>query len=808
MADEIKKRAELLAMAKARGKTLKPEHEEELRRYEKMGVIAGPEGKERPVSDGAAKRYEDSIGIYAGLKGAVGGFQDEFAGNTLTGGAENSLQSLNSGIGTPGQRDWWSNFRSNDNLIRNDLFGAALTDTEKKAYEETTVSERMDPKIVRKNLARRAEIIRGALARRTNFMKKNGSDPEAIDALAGEFSADFSPEYKAPSADGLGTGESKDLQMGFDVETPTNWRATPEQQEEFSSFVGANRETLTPDLLVAWMKSKGLPTLVNADEYVAGLKADPNAPTQFNYDESDRRAREDAEKRVRDDLPLSNPVVAAAAGFGDVIPGRDKIIAGVKTLANDDTYDVNLANTRADAEVIAEDNPLSTLVGNVGGLVTGAKALTGAVPRAAEFLSGGSRAGQFAKGAAADTAYGGVRGYINADDDRALAGVKDAGAAAVGSIAGRGITQAAGRILSPVGDKAVDLLRSKGVPVTPGQALGPTAARVEEKLQSLPVVGDLIRNARGKAEQGFNTAVLNDALKPLGVQLPENVTGKEAMAFAQNAFNDAYTKARSGMKIVADEELANALSDLSSRAAGGEFSEETARRLASLYEAQVGRRLSKGVVSGDDYKKMHSVLGKQLDRARRTEDHDLADGISEMQAILDTAAAKSSPPEFVQAMQKADEGYAQFVRAENAAKMRGGDTGKFSASQFDSAVQRGDSSVRSKAYLRGDALGQDMAEAGKGILRDQVPNSGTFDRMAMGAAGLGALGGASYLDPTGSAPYVAGGLAALYLPGVRGAAAKAISGKRSDQFTKLGDLMINQSRIGSAFGVAGTLPGD
>jgi hypothetical protein len=102
MADELKKRAEILAMAKARGKELKPEHEAELARYQQMGIIAGPEGKVRPLTDGASKQYEESIGTYAALKNAAGSFKSDYAGNAVTGGLENSLQALNSGLGTEG----------------------------------------------------------------------------------------------------------------------------------------------------------------------------------------------------------------------------------------------------------------------------------------------------------------------------------------------------------------------------------------------------------------------------------------------------------------------------------------------------------------------------------------------------------------------------------------------------------------------------------------------------------------------------------------------------------------------------------
>lgn len=806
MADELKKRAEILAMAKARGKELKPEHEAELARYQQMGIIAGPEGKVRPLTDGASKQYEESIGTYAALKNAAGSFKSDYAGNAVTGGLENSLQALNSGLGTEGQRNWWANFRTTDNLIRNSLFGSALTPGEKQAYEATTISERMDPEIVKKNLQQRAEIIRKALARKTDFFKKNGFDPDAVDALAGEYSPDFRDGYQPPET--VGSGEALTPEIGFDAKAPSNWRANQADQDAFASFVQGNREHLTPELLQSWLSARGLPTLDNAEDYVKGVRASASAPTEFNYSKADQAAKEAAQRRVREDLPLSNPVVAAAAGFGDVIPGRDKIIAGVKTIANDRPYSQNLADTRNDADVIAEDNPLSTLAGNVGGLVLGGKALAGAFPRAASMLESGSGATQIAKGAGADAVYGGVRGSVNSDNDPVIGGLTQSLQAGAGSAAGRIGAAGVGRVLNPATNAAVDLLRSKGVRVTPGQALGPTASAAEEKLQSIPFVGDLIRKGRDRAEGDFNAAVLNEALEQIGTKLPDGMSGTQAMAYAQRAFDDAYSRAREGMTLVADRETLESLSAIKRLGETGEISQETADRVAKIYNTHVGRRLAKGQITGKEYKEMHSAIGKQISTARRNGNQELSSALGDLQATLDEAAARASPPQFVDAMRQADNGYARFVRAENAAKMRGGDAGTFSATQYDRAVQAGDDSVRSRAYSRGDALGQDLATAGKNILRDRVPDSGTAGRVAMRALVGGGTGLASYFDPTGATPWVAGGLASLYLPGVRNVATKAIAGKRSGDFKKLGDLIVNQDRLASSFGVAPFLAGD
>lgn len=160
---------------------------------------AGPdEGK--PVPAWAEKTYSGQIDQFGGINRGLSTFKDEYAGNAITGGLENTIQGAFSGFGSEGQRDWWAQFGSTDNVIRNDLFGAALTDSEKAAYAATSVNPSMDPKEVRKNLQSRRDILSAALKRRTNFMKAQGYSKDAIEALAGEYAQELGAAVVAPDS--------------------------------------------------------------------------------------------------------------------------------------------------------------------------------------------------------------------------------------------------------------------------------------------------------------------------------------------------------------------------------------------------------------------------------------------------------------------------------------------------------------------------------------------------------------------------------------------------------------------------------
>ena len=138
--------------------------------------------KQLPVN--AANDLEKAVDAYRSLNRAINGFQDDYAGNTLTGGLENTAQRL-LGTGTQGQAQWWADFAATDNVLRNALFGASLTAGEKAAYEATSIKPNMTPAEIRANLSRRMELAQGKLTRRTAYLKANGYDPDAVDALVG-----------------------------------------------------------------------------------------------------------------------------------------------------------------------------------------------------------------------------------------------------------------------------------------------------------------------------------------------------------------------------------------------------------------------------------------------------------------------------------------------------------------------------------------------------------------------------------------------------------------------------------------------
>jgi hypothetical protein len=71
--------------------------------------------------------------------------------------------------------------------------------------------------------------------------------------------------------------------------------------------------------------------------------------------------------------------------------------------------------------------------------------------------------------------------------------------------------------------------------------------------------------------------------------------------------------------------------------------------------------------------------------------------------------------------------------------MRAGGAGRFSPTQLESAVQRGDLSARNRSYLRGEANMQELANAMRQVLPSSYADSGTAGREAVTQGNVGML---------------------------------------------------------------------
>lgn len=363
-------------------------------------------------------------------------------------------------------------------------------------------------------------------------------------------------------------------------------------------------------------------------------------------------------------------------------------------------------------------------------------------------------------GAGVGGAMGGMQPVTSGDFDTEKQ--KQVGAGAIGGALVPVAVGGVSRIISPKAstNASVNLLKKEGVTPTVGQTLGGAWNRAEEKLMSIPIVGDLIGSARGRANVQLERAAYNRALEPIGKKLPMGLNGREALVHTENALKQNYDDVLNKIgAITPDEQFSAKIASLRSMVNSMRVPENIKNKFLSAVD-DVNAHTKDGVITSESFKALESKLGtkaSKLAASMDVDEGDVAPAVKQLQAELREMLQRQAG-ESADDLQKTNLAWANFKRVQNAAGKIGADEGSFTPAQLQSSVRSMDKSKDKAAFARGGALMQDLGDAGKNVLGSRVPNSGTADRLLYGGGTLAA--GAAYLEPTLGAGLLGG--AAMY----------------------------------------------
>lgn len=208
-------------------------------RAESAAARAEQSASRLSVSDSEALRRK--VAAFSKLLRSAQTFKSDYSNPGA--GIENFAQAYSPlAVGTAGQRDWWSDFKSADNLVRNELFGASLSGGEKAAYGETTVQPGMNPSEVKVNIGRRVEEARAEMRRLVNSLYAGGYNKEQIDATIGDYlpviqsNTPVVPMEEAPKSVGGGTFMTEqDLAYQAELQSAFDGGASIEQLNAIAS---------------------------------------------------------------------------------------------------------------------------------------------------------------------------------------------------------------------------------------------------------------------------------------------------------------------------------------------------------------------------------------------------------------------------------------------------------------------------------------------------------------------------------------------------------------------------------------------
>ena len=449
-----------------------------------------------------------------------------------------------------------------------------------------------------------------------------------------------------------------------------------------------------------------------------------------------------------------------------------------------------------------EANPVSFGAGQLGGsMLTGAgeAKLIGNIPsfvKASPYLQGGVLGGMMGVLTPNEQGKSGLDALAEAPQ-KAMYG---AGGGVLATGAGRGIAN----VIGPNLDAAVKKLIGEGVNLTPGQMMGGIGQRIEDKLTSVPLLGDIINYSRGKGIEEFNKAAYRRALEPIGGKVPES-TGRAGMESVKNQLTNAYDDLLPKLTYKPDNQFLNNVTNIGKEITG--IKPQNAQEVASVVNDVVSSRLDKnGEIKGEVFKVIEEKLGGLAKIYKASADADqrlMGDAYATTLGELRQNLARNNP-QFAEQLNKINTGWANFARLRGAGSMANTQE-MFTPNQLAAAVKAADKSAGKGATATGKALMQDLSDAGAQVLPGKIPDSGTAGRAAINSV-LGALlgsGGAvtaqSHPVAVGTAALLGSAAAAPYMPGGRNLITM-LGGKRPEIIQKLADLIRESSPYLSAGG--------
>ena len=289
-----------------------------------------------------------------------------------------------------------------------------------------------------------------------------------------------------------------------------------------------------------------------------------------------------------------------------------------------------------------------------------------------------------------------------------------------------------------------------GIAITPGQNAGGLLKSFEDKATSVPVLGNVINNARRRGIEDFNRAAINRTTLP-GMQV--DGVGNGALQDLRQGLGQAYDDVLSRSSANAtDPQYVQQMDQL--RQMVSALPERERQAFDNILQREVGERMApNGMVNAENLQAVNSGMRNQRQNFANSTDgyqRQLAQALQQADANFRDLVSRANPQN-AQDLEAVNAAYANFKRIQRAASGVGANEGVFTPAQLHNAAKALDRTKDKRAFSEGNALLQDLTAAGKDVMPSKIPDSGTAGRMMGNLFSLGGLtstaGGAAAAIP-------------------------------------------------------------
>ena len=322
------------------------------------------------------------------------------------------------------------------------------------------------------------------------------------------------------------------------------------------------------------------------------------------------------------------------------------------------------------------------------------------------------------------------------------------------------IGSALGRVISPKASTNAELktIQEMGISPTLGQMLGGKANLFEEKVTQIPFIGNVISSARDQNERKFREGIFNKILSNIDEKLPsQKLVGRDLVSYTSQKLQSSYNNILDKIGAVpVDKTFANQADELSNMIQKSGVSPEKISEFNFLLKPIRDAQSELGYITSNSFKEIQSNLSSQartLKASQNIFDKKLgkaADQLGDnLQGMLERHAVNIGNVDgknLAKELSKTDKAYAMYKRVEKASGAIGAASGEFTPAQLSNAVRALEK--QPSKYARGEALLQNISDAGKNVLGNKISNANPWIKGLITGAGGGTAYAAGVAVPT------------------------------------------------------------
>jgi hypothetical protein len=453
--------------------------------------------------------------------------------------------------------------------------------------------------------------------------------------------------------------------------------------------------------------------------------------------------------------PLRRALYGAERGFDEMAMGVKQIVAG---LSPEDETELKI---RRQTEKEIPRTWVSRTAADVAMAIPLARGVqaVGAIPQLAR---AGGKALPYATAAGAGALMGGLQPVVDNEsrgENVAIGAGFGAAGQGLGNLVGRGVEGLVKKNASVDAlPKAIRDRMTLGQVANRNTLSGSIAASTEEKLQSVPLVGNIIRNSRQGATDSWRDELLART-GPRG-RIPVGDDTWEKLSDSAQAYTKEYVSALRGKQIPPSRLFETQVASITNNPRSGltnqqqgEVRDMVMRYYNSMFHGnspatgpagtgvvmqggQRGTPVSIDAQNAKDFEGFLTKMAMQYRKSNAPGSSNMADMFDDMERAWSVSYRRALPSADRKTIKELDRTYAPFKTIERAAAYTGNDKGDFTPQQLVQAVRQRTPQSR---FSRGGGILQRDAAAARDTLVDRIPNSGTADRAMTAGALVGAV---------------------------------------------------------------------